>query len=130
MKKRNTHYSLLLGVLLISSQATAQIGFDPEIEPDFITDEVLVPASPIESQVIFIGGHDTVQTTATYGNPAGAYPAKQWHDFIGFTPDTDPTSQDLGWISINHEMISADPNIGDGGGMTVFKVSTLISPTQ
>ncbi|GAB5416966.1 MAG: hypothetical protein Crog4KO_18330 [Crocinitomicaceae bacterium] len=122
MKKRNTHYSLLLGALLISSQVSAQIGFDPEIEPDFITDEVLVPASPIESQVIFIGGHDTVQTTATYGNPAGAYPAKQWHDFIGFTPETDPTSQDLGWISINHEMISADPNIGDGGGMTVFKI--------
>lgn len=122
MKKRNAHYSLLLGALLITSQATAQIGFDPEIEPDFITDEVLVPSSPIESQVIFIGGHDLVQTTATYGNPAGEYPAKQWHDFIGFTPDTDPQSPDLGWISINHEMISADPNIGDGGGMTVFKI--------
>ncbi|XOV66414.1 MAG: choice-of-anchor I family protein [Fluviicola sp.] len=122
MKKRNAHYSLLLGALLIGSQATAQIGFDPEIDPDFIADEVLVPASPIESQVIFIGGTDMVQTTATYGNPAGEYPAKQWHDFIGFTPDTDPQSQDLGWVSVNHEMISADANIGDGGGMTVFKI--------
>lgn len=123
MKKRITQYSLLLGTaLLVSGQASAQIGFDPEIQFELVPDEVIVPASPIESQVIFIGGHDEVQTTATYGNPAGAYPAKQWHDFIGFTPETDPNSPDLGWISVNHEMISADPNIGDGGGMTVFKV--------
>jgi len=122
MKKRNAHIALLFGALMISSQATAQIGFDPEIDPDWIADEVLVPPSPIQSQVIFVGGHDLVQTTATYGNPAGEYPAKQWHDFIGFTPDTDPTSQDLGWVTVNHEMISGDPNIGDGGGMTTFKI--------
>lgn len=122
MKKRNAHYALLLGALMIGGQATAQIGFDPEIDVDFIADEVLVPTSPIESQVIFVGGTDMVQTTATYGNPAGEYPAKQWHDFIGFTPDTDPNSPDLGWVSVNHERISADPNIGDGGGMTVFKI--------
>ena len=122
MKKRNAHIALLFGALFISSQTTAQIGFDPEIEPDFIADEILVPPSPIQSQVIFIGGTDMVQTTPTYGNPAGEYPAKQWHDFIGFTPDTDPQSDDLGWISINHERISADANIGDGGGMTVFKI--------
>jgi secreted PhoX family phosphatase len=122
MKKRNVHMALLFGALMVSSQAKAQIGFDPEIDPDWIADEVLVPPSPIQSQVVFIGGHDLVQTTATYGNPAGEYPAKQWHDFIGFTPDTDPNSPDLGWISVNHEMISADPNIGDGGGMTVFKI--------
>lgn len=112
----------LIGSLFVTGMISAQIGFDPEIEFELVPDEVIVPASPIQKQVIFIGGHDTVQTTATYGNPAGAYPAKQWHDFIGFTPDTDPTSGDLGWISVNHEMISSDPNIGDGGGMTVFKI--------
>jgi secreted PhoX family phosphatase len=112
----------IVGSLFVSSFLSAQIGFDPEIDFELVPDEVIVPASPIQKQVIFIGGHDTVQTTATYGNPSGAYPAKQWHDFIGFTPDTDPNSGDLGWVSVNHEMISSDPNIGDGGGMTVFKI--------
>ena len=113
----------LIGSLFVTGFLSAQIGFDPEIDFELVPDEVIVPSSPLQKQVIFIGGHDTVQTTATYGNPAGAYPAKQWHDFIGFTPDTDPNSGDLGWISVNHEMISSDPNIGDGGGMTVFKIA-------
>lgn len=104
------------------SNVNAQIGFDPEIDFELVPDVIIVPPSPIQSQVLFIGGHDTVQTTATYGNPAGAFPAKQWHDFIGFTEDDTPGTQDLGWLSINHEMISSDANIGDGGGMTVFKV--------
>ncbi len=79
-----------------------------------------MPPSPLEMQVLFIGGTDMVQTTETYGNAAGEFPAKQWHDFIGFTPDND--SDDLGWVSVNHEMIQNNPNIGDGGGMTAFKV--------
>jgi len=113
---------VFLAMVLLSGQVMGQIGFDPEIDFELVPDQVIVPASPIEKQVIFIGGHDLVQTTATYGNPAGEYPAKQWHDFIGFTPDVTPGSPDLGWISINHEMVSSDPNIGDGGGMTVFKI--------
>lgn len=112
----------MIGALVSISQASAQIGFDPQIDFEFVSDEVIVPASPIQSQVIFIGGHDTVQTTATYGNPAGAYPAKQWHDFIGFTPDNAPGTEDLGWLSVNHERIAKDEHIGDGGGMTVFKI--------
>jgi len=63
-----------------------------------------------------------VQTTATYGNAAGEVPAKQWHDFIGFTEDVVSGSPDLGWVSVNHERVVADDNIGDGGGMTVFKI--------
>ncbi len=113
---------MLLGAILMAGSASAQIGFDPEIDFELVPDEVIVPPSPIQKQVIFIGGHDTVQTTATYGNPAGAFPAKQWHDFIGFTPDETPGTQDLGWLSVNHEMVTSDPNIGDGGGMTVFKI--------
>ena len=60
-------------------------------------------------------------TTNTYGNAAGSFPAKQWHDFIGFTPDQSGT--DLGWLTINHERVSFDDNIGDGGGMTSFKIA-------
>ncbi len=82
--------------------------------------EVVLPPSPLEVQVLFVGGVDMVQTTATYGNPAGEVPAKEWHDFIGFTPDE--SGQSLGWVSINHERIQSDDNLGDGGGMTVFKV--------
>lgn len=122
MKKCNAKFLILLGAVWMTGSVAAQIGFDPEIDFELVPDEVIVPPSPIQKQVIFIGGHDTVQTTPTYGNPAGAFPAKQWHDFIGFTPDVTPGTQDLGWISVNHEMITADPNIGDGGGMTVFKI--------
>lgn len=61
-----------------------------------------------------------VETTKTYGNPAGKAVAKEWHDFIGFTADN--TGKYLGWVSVNHEMICHDDRIGDGGGMTVFAV--------
>lgn len=101
--------------------ASAQIQFDPEIDPTYITDEVVVPQSPLIKQHLFIGSVHDVQCNATYGNPAGAYPAKEWHDFIGFTPDE--TEESLGWITVNHEEITANDNIGDGGGMTSFRVT-------
>ena len=117
MKK---YYLSLLAVVLLSYSAHCQFFFDVEVDTVWYPDSVIFPPSPLKHQIIFIGQTDTVQTTATYGNPAGQTLAKQWHDFIGFTPDED--SDDLGWISVNHEMISRDDNIGDGGGMTVFKV--------
>lgn len=86
----------------------------------YILDSVLLPPSPLKMQVLFVGGHDIVQTTKTYNNPAGQQIAKEWHDFIGFTPDE--TGASLGWVSVNHEMIYRDDKIGDGGGMTVFRV--------
>jgi len=111
-------YTVSMLVAGLSSQA--QLGFDPHFDFSIESETVVVPTSLIQKQVIFIGGVDEVQTTDTYGNPAGAFPAKQWHDFIGFTPDNE--SADLGWFSVNHEMVVSDNNIGDGGGMTVFKV--------
>lgn len=86
----------------------------------FVPDSVLLPPSPLTTQVLFIGGTDIVQAPATYGNPAGPAIAKEWHDFIGFTPDK--SSTDLGWVSVNHETIYRDDRLGDGGGVTVFKV--------
>ncbi len=111
---------LFATALMTAAGAKAQLGFNPHFEFIYETDTVVVPTSIIKKQVLFIGGVDMVQTTDTYGNPAGAFPAKQWHDFIGFTPDAN--SNDLGWLSVNHERVSADDNIGDGGGMTVFKI--------
>lgn len=100
----------------------AQVAFDPEIEvKDWEPTTVVVPPSPLITQYLFIGGHHKVQTTAHYGNAAGEALAKQWHDFIGFTPDDN--SNDLGWVSINHEMIVKNDSIGDGGGMSVFKIA-------
>lgn len=111
---------LFTAILLTGWTSRAQIQFDPHIEVDFITDKVLVPASPLQYQILFIGGEDMVQTTTTYGNPGGQVVAKEWHDFIGFTPDT--SGESLGWVSINHEMVVSNDDIGDGGGMTVFRV--------
>ncbi|MBV6644491.1 MAG: DUF839 domain-containing protein [Cyclobacteriaceae bacterium] len=125
-------YLILLFAVAISYSGSAQFAFDIEVDPgDFLPDELILPPSPLTSQILFIGGVDKVQTTAIagttggdggaiYGKEAGEALAKQWHDFIGFTPD--PDSEDLGWISVNHEMVYASDSIGDGGGMTVFKV--------
>lgn len=106
-------------ILLATAQNTI---FEEEIQlpAGYILDSVLLPPSPLKMQVLFVGGHDIVQTTKTYNNPAGVQIAKEWHDFIGFTPDE--TGASLGWVSVNHEMIYRDDKIGDGGGMTVFRV--------
>jgi len=117
MKK--PYIMIFLGTLL-SLNTYAQYFFDVSVDTAWTPIEVVMPPSPLKYQVIFIGNTDTVQTTETYGNPAGQALAKQWHDFIGFTPDDE--SDDLGWVTVNHEMVLADDNIGDGGGMTVFKV--------
>jgi secreted PhoX family phosphatase len=114
--------SLLLSsmcALFVSAQETI---FSEEIEiPEgYVIDDLLMPPSPLSLQVLFVGGVDLVQTTPTYGYEAGVAYAKEWHDFIGFTPDE--TGESLGWVSVNHEMIYQDNRIGDGGGMTVFRV--------
>lgn len=121
--------SLLVGLLSVSFISNA-VGaeFPAKVQPKsmipYITHSIVVPPSPLKYQVLFIGGVHDVQTTATYGKPAGATKTKQWHDFIGFTQaDATKGETGIGWISVNHEMVQANDNIGDGGGMTVFKVA-------
>ncbi|MEM6697847.1 MAG: alkaline phosphatase PhoX [Bacteroidota bacterium] len=118
---RKVLFTFLMTAIAMSI-VNAQAIFPAQIEaPEgFDSDTLVLPQSPLSVQILFVGGVDMVQTTATYGNEAGETPAKQWHDFIGFTPDNE--SDDLGWVSVNHEMIQANDMIGDGGGMTVFKV--------
>ncbi len=128
--------SLSLLAMLLTLSAMAQTIFAEQIEAaaDFGQNTLVVPKSPLSVQILFIGSTDMVQTNATYGNPASEAPAKEYHDFIGFTADND--SDDLGWITVNHEMIQSNDMIGDGGGMTAFKVrrdpntDTLIVVTQ
>jgi len=121
-------YMALLGAAMAATSLTAS-EFDLELELDaypWYPTSVLAP-SPLKYQVIFIGGVDDVQTTATYDSPAGTTKAKQWHDFIGFTAANDDDKAKIpeiyGWVSVNHEMILADDMIGDGGGMTTFAVT-------
>lgn len=114
---------LLLSSLSTASGLLGQTLFNNTIQipAGYAPTEIVLPPSPLTTQILFIGGTDTVRTTATYGNPAGQALAKEWHDFIGITPD--PSGQSIGWVSINHEMVSRDNKIGDGGGMTVFKMA-------
>ena len=99
----------------------AQTQFTTSISPAFESDTIVMPASPIKSQILFIGGYDMVETKGTYGNPDTTVVSKSWNDFIGFTPDN--SGQHLGWLSINHERIVADDHLGDGGGMTTFLIA-------
>lgn len=103
------------------NEAKTDILFDEEIAiTDFEPTKMVVPPSPLKTQVVFVGGHDIVETTPTYGNPQGRAVAKEWHDFIGFTPDD--SGESIGWVTVNHEMIYRDDHIGDGGGMTAFRI--------
>ncbi|OSZ79382.1 hypothetical protein CAP35_14310 [Chitinophagaceae bacterium IBVUCB1] len=105
----------------VCMEAEAQLQFPVHISGQWTTQTVWMPKSPLKQQVIFVGGVDTVQTTAVYGNPAGKAIAKQWHDYIGFVKDSTAPG-DLGWVIVNHEMTTKDDKNGDGGGMTTFKL--------
>lgn len=100
--------------------AFSQMSFEAQIDPNWEPEVVNVDKSALTYQVLFIGNYHEVQTLGTDGMPNGSTPAKQWHDFIGMTPDND--SDDLAWVIVNHEMIQANDKIGDGGGMTSFKI--------
>jgi secreted PhoX family phosphatase len=110
----------LLSIMACVCAASAQFTFDPSIPANYQATTVVLPPSPLKYQVLFVGQLDTVKTTATYGNPASAVPARQWHDFIGVTPDDSNPGQF--WVTVNHELQQTNAFIGDGGGMTSFKV--------
>lgn len=115
---KNQFFTLL--AVVFSTTLFAQNQFPSNLLPtDWDAIEVVVPPSPFQYQVLFIGGEDMVQTAINE-----EVPAKQWHDFIGITPLNSEDCVDdpnaIGWVSINHEMITKDDKIGDGGGMTTF----------
>ncbi len=111
------HVLLGLCVAASTSMLSAQ-DFPTRIEPvtimPYYQGRVVVPPSPLKYQSIFVGGVDTVQTAD------GPTLAKQWHDYIGYVYDN--TNESLGWAIVNHEMIEANDKIGDGGGMTSFRM--------
>lgn len=100
-------FTVLCSVLVMGSVWAQKPIFDEEISVEKYDGETFImPPSPLSTQVVFVGGYDVVQTTPTYGAPAGRAIAKEWNDFIGFTPDT--TGASLGWVGVNHEMVYQD----------------------
>jgi len=110
--------SLFAAATIAASGAITAQDFPVRIEPitmmPYLQGRVVVPPSPLKYQNIFIGGVDSVETEM------GRTAAKQWHDYIGYAADE--TGSSLGYIIVNHEMIEANDKIGDGGGMTMFKL--------
>ncbi len=109
---------ILIAALVAATFAMRAQDFPVRIEPvtmtPYLQGRVVVPPSPLKYQNIFVGGVDTVETGT------GRAAAKQWHDYIGYV--SDPTGTSLGWAIVNHEMIESNDKIGDGGGMTMFKL--------
>jgi hypothetical protein len=135
----------ITSLLMIASTSLAVAQFPKNLDLEKLgsvpPNKVIMPKSPLKTQVVFVGGSDMVETNAIkstplgagtiYGQAAGKQLAKQWHDFIGFTAASREEiaawkakghENFLGWISVNHEMVIKDDKIGDGGGMTVFAI--------
>lgn len=104
----------------LASAVNAQNAFPLHIDTQWSVKTIWMPKSPLNQHVVFVGGVDTVQTTSTYGNASNKTVAKQWHDFIGVMRDQSKPGE--GWVIVNHEMTQKNDNIGDGGGMTMFKL--------
>lgn len=111
---KQLYFTLL--ALLLTARAVFSQDFDIQLNlpEDLLFPQVTMPKSPLTLTPIFIGGVSTVQT------PDGPTVAKEWHDFIGITPD-DANPGEF-WVSVNHEMLIKNDKLGDGGGMTVFKI--------
>lgn len=114
----NMLYGLFL-LLLAGASAYSQAIF-PALDTNFNAKTIIVPPSPIKAKLVFVGGKDTV-----VGINGQKQLAKQWHDFIGYTPINPQAPNDSAYITINHEMRVKDDILGDGGGMTVFKVKKM-----
>ena len=111
----NIVYGVLLLILAGGTAMSQQIF--PALDTNFSAKTIIVPPSPLQSKLVFVGGKDTV-----IGINGQKQLAKQWHDFIGYTPINLQAPNDSAYITINHEMRVKDDILGDGGGMTVFKV--------
>lgn len=103
---------LAFGTALAALPAAAQLNFTP-IDTNFNTATHIVPASPIQSTILFRGYVDT----ATNKNGVKAL-AKDWNDFTGYIPINGRS--DSGYVIVNNEQNVRDSVHGDGGGMTVF----------
>jgi uncharacterized protein len=108
----------ILALLLAYLTATAQVPIPPLDTAGWLhapPNTVLLTPAPLKSQVLFIAGYDSVETIL------GRTRSKSLSDYVAFLPLT-PGVYDSAYIAINHETVVRDSMIGDGGGMTIFKV--------
>jgi uncharacterized protein len=88
----------------------------PPLDTNYRALEIRV-ANTLKMDVVFEGGKDAVWNGSAYGV------AKTWHDFTGLVPLG--TGNDSCLLIVNHELRTGakNPILGDGGGMTVFRVN-------
>jgi len=99
---------------LASLGSFAQAPFAP-LDTNFASTKVVIPASPLKYDALFVGNTDYV-----YINGLDSALAKQNHDFIGYVPSGHNSNR--GWMIVNHETTTKNPKLGDGGGQTSFEV--------
>ena len=88
--------------------------FFMELDTNFNTNQLVLPPN-LNAKVLFSQTIDSVLR-----NDGLKFPAKGNHDMIAYIPIN--KSSKHGWLYVSHETHDADPNLGDGGGATVFEV--------
>lgn len=88
------------------------------VESNFTTDSLILPEG-FTYKVLFREELDLV--TRADGEK---FPAKGYHDMSAFIPDK-MSPQTKGKLYISHESKYADPNLGDGGGATIFDIELI-----
>ncbi len=102
--------------MLLTLSSFGQAVF-PALDTNFTTRTVLV-ASNLSFTPLFEGNRDFVWNGTEYAI------AKQNHDFTGLLPLG--TGNDSCLLIVNHEVTNTkNPKLGDGGGMTVFRVNKV-----
>ncbi len=84
------------------------------LDTSFTHNVLLVPEG-FNVQILFTEKNDLV--TKADGSK---HPSKGNHDQLAFIPDED--NPNSGWLFVSHETKYADPNLGDGGGATMFRI--------
>mgnify|MGYP000085468051 CR=1 FL=1 len=117
----------MIAFALFTANVCAQSGilFDPTFPvkwtPASEWEKVQLPKL-LKSQIIFVGGEDSVLYLKRNLTPGGKALSKASNDFIGLTPGANSGEF---YLSVNHETSSKNDIVGDGGGMTVFKVTRM-----
>ncbi len=88
------------------------------IQSNFDTDSLLLPEG-FTYRVLFQEKTDSVTRA-----DGAKFPAKGNHDLSVFIPD-EQSPETKGLLYISHETKYADPNLGDGGGATVFEIELI-----
>lgn len=99
----------------------AQVPFMP-IDTNFVTDTLIIPASPLHADVLLVSNSDYV--FANEGQDSAL--AKPMIDFLGVIADMQ--DKDANWIFAGHEVQNTKNTVlGDGGGLTLFKIRYISS---